>query len=149
MHTEAAIHSMNAYVWCWRKACGSLDDIPSDIMGTCKRKFLMNSNMTLTVLNLHQQTDPKVQQDFKGQYSKVKGQSVSHHDMAHLKPSTNVPTKLENLISKLNFYKLISYLVDRCICPAHSRSRQTLEKNASSWALARTGSVLFTRQVAV
>ena len=57
--------------------------------------------------------------------------------------------KVENLISKLNFYKLISYLVDRCICPAHSRSRQTLEKNASSWALARTGSVLFTRQVAV
>ena len=52
-----------------------------------------NSNMTLTVLNLHQQTDPKVQQDFKGQYSKVKGQSVSHHDVAHLKPSTNVPTK--------------------------------------------------------
>ena len=45
----------------------------------------MNSNMTLTVLNLHQQTDPKVQ-DFIGQYSKVKGQSVSHHDMAHLKP---------------------------------------------------------------
>ena len=58
-----------------------------------KRKFLMNSNMTLTVLNLHQQTDPKVQQDFKGQYSKVKGQSVLHHDVAHLKPSTNVPTK--------------------------------------------------------
>ena len=27
--------------------------------------------------------------------------------------------RLENLISKLNFYKLISYLVDRCICPAH------------------------------
>ena len=39
-----------------------------------KRKFLMNSNMTLTVLNLHQQTDPKVQQDFKGHYSNVKGQ---------------------------------------------------------------------------
>ena len=53
----------------------------------------MNSKMTLTVLNLHQQTDPKVQQDFKGQYSKVKGQSVLHHDVAHLKPSTNVPTK--------------------------------------------------------
>ena len=80
MHTEVAIHSMNAYVWCWRKACGSLDEIPSVTMGTYKRKFLMNSNMTLTVLNLHQQTDPKVQQDFKGQYSKVKGQSVSHHD---------------------------------------------------------------------
>ena len=37
-----------------------------------KVKFLMNTNMTLTVLNLHQ----KVQQDFKGQapYDKVKGQ---------------------------------------------------------------------------
>ena len=36
----------------------------------------MNSNITLTVLNLHQNTDPKVQQDFKGQvhYEKVKGQ---------------------------------------------------------------------------
>ena len=52
--------------------------------------------------------------------------------------------------AKNQFYCVnISYLVDRCICPAHSRSRQTLEKNASSWALARTGSVLFTRQVAV
>ena len=39
-----------------------------------KVKFLMNSNMTLTVLNLHQKTDPKVRQDFKGQghYDKVK-----------------------------------------------------------------------------
>ena len=39
-----------------------------------KVKFLMNSNMTLTVLTLHQKTDPKVQQDFKGQghYDKVK-----------------------------------------------------------------------------
>ena len=38
-------------------------------------KFLMNSNMTLTVLNLPQKTDSKVQQDFKGQghYDKVKG----------------------------------------------------------------------------
>ena len=36
-----------------------------------KLKFLMNSNMTLTV-----HTDPKVQHDFKGQghYDKVKGQ---------------------------------------------------------------------------
>ena len=42
-----------------------------------------------------------------------------------------------------------SYLVDRCICPAPCRSRQTLEKNVLSWALAGTGSVLFTRQVAV
>ena len=37
--------------------------------------FLLNSNMTLTVFNLHQKTNPKVQQDFKGQghYDKVKG----------------------------------------------------------------------------
>ena len=58
-----------------------------------KVKFLMNSNMTLTVLNLHQKIDPKVQQDFKGQgyYDKVK--SRSHHDAAHLQPLTNVPTK--------------------------------------------------------
>ena len=43
---------------------------------TTHEKFLMNSNMTLTVLNLHQNTDPKVQQDFKGQgyWDKVKGQ---------------------------------------------------------------------------
>ena len=53
----------------------------------------MNSNMTLTVLNLHQKTDPKVQQNFKGQghYDKVKPRS--HHDAAHLQPLTNVPTK--------------------------------------------------------
>ena len=60
-----------------------------------KVKFLMNSNMTLTVLNLHQKTDPKVQQDFKGQghYDKVK--SWSHHDFAHLHPLTNVQTKYQ------------------------------------------------------
>ena len=41
-----------------------------------KVKVLMNSIMTLTVLNLHQKTDPKVQQDFIGQghYNNVKGQ---------------------------------------------------------------------------
>ena len=39
-------------------------------------KVLMISNMTITVLNLHQKTDPKVQQDFNGQghYDKVKRQ---------------------------------------------------------------------------
>ena len=60
-----------------------------------KVKFLMNSNMILTVLNLHQKTDPKVQQDFKGQghYDKVK--SRSHHDVAHLHPLTNVPSKYQ------------------------------------------------------
>ena len=40
-----------------------------------KVKFLMNSNMTLTVLHLHQKTDQKVQQHFKGQghYDFTKG----------------------------------------------------------------------------
>ena len=98
------------------------------------------------MLNLRQKTDPKVQQDFKGQghYDKVKGQikvtpwcctpttpnqcpyqlsisynlrfpryspdkslqvkittarskvkSRSHHDVAHLQPLTNVPTKYQ------------------------------------------------------
>ena len=58
------------------KSVASLDEIPSVTMGIVKVKFLMNSNMTLTVLNLHQKTDPKVQQDFIGQghYDKVKGQ---------------------------------------------------------------------------
>ena len=76
MHTEVVIHSMNAYVWCWSKICGSLDEIPSVTMGSYKNTFLINSNMTLTVLNLNQKTDPKVQQDCKGQghYDKVKGQ---------------------------------------------------------------------------
>ena len=42
-----------------------------------KVKFLINSNMTLTVLNLHQKTDPKVQQEIfigQGHNDKVKGQ---------------------------------------------------------------------------
>ena len=36
----------------------------------------VNSNMILTVLNLHQKTDPKVQQDFldQGHYDKVNSQ---------------------------------------------------------------------------
>ena len=76
MHTEVVIHSMNAYVWCWSKICGSPDEFPSVTMEVVKVKFLMNSNLTLTMLNLHQKTDPKVQQDFKGQghYNKVKDQ---------------------------------------------------------------------------
>ena len=53
-----------------------------------KLKFLMNSSKTLTVLNLHQKTDPKVQQILKVKVttkrSKVK--SRSHHDAAHLQP---------------------------------------------------------------
>ena len=77
MHTEVVIHSMSAYVW-----CGSLDEIlyVRDRISSSEPgrevKFLINSNMTLTVLNLRQKTDPKVQQDFKGRghYDKVKGQ---------------------------------------------------------------------------
>ena len=54
----------------------SVAHFPSVTWEAVKVKFLMNSNMTLAVLNLHQKTDPKVQQDFKGQghYNKVKGQ---------------------------------------------------------------------------
>ena len=50
-----------------------------------KEKFFMNSNMALTVLNLHQKTDPKVQQDFKGKghYEEVKGQIKGHTMMLH------------------------------------------------------------------
>ena len=36
MHTEVVlIHSINAYVWCWSKICGSLDEIPSVTIGSC------------------------------------------------------------------------------------------------------------------
>ena len=52
-------------------------------------------------------------------------------------------------LQKLIFHCVnISYLVDRCISPACSRSRQTLEKNVPSWALIRTSSVISTHQVA-
>ena len=40
MNTEMVIHSMNAYVWCWSKICGSLDEIPSVTMESCKSKIL-------------------------------------------------------------------------------------------------------------
>ena len=61
-----------------------------------KVKFLMTYNMTSTVFNLHQKTDSKVQQDFKGQGHKVKVKSRSHLDAAYLQsqpmslPSMNV-----------------------------------------------------------
>ena len=76
MHTEVVIHLMNAYVWCWSKICGSLDEILSLTMGSYESKILNKFEYELTVLILHQKTDPKVQQDFKGQghYDKVKGQ---------------------------------------------------------------------------
>ena len=53
-----------------------------------KAKFLMNSNMTLTVLNLHQKTD-------KVTTARSKVKSRSHHDVAHLHSLTNVPTKYQ------------------------------------------------------
>ena len=36
--------------------------------------------------------------------------------------------KIANLISKLNFYKLIPYPMDNCFTGRHDRSRQTTEK---------------------
>ena len=57
----------------------------------------------------------------------------------------NTPTQVR---ATGQFYCVnISYLVDQCICPARSRSRQTLDKNVLSWALTGTGSVFLIRQV--
>ena len=58
---KSVAHSMKFYLLQW------------EVM---KVKFLINSNMTSTVLYLHQKIDQKVQQDFKGQghYDKIKGQ---------------------------------------------------------------------------
>ena len=63
-------------VWCWSKVCGSLDEIPSVTIRSCKSKTLNEFQYDFEVLNLHQKTDPNVQQDFKGQgqYDKTKGQ---------------------------------------------------------------------------
>ena len=40
IHTELAIHAMNAYVWCWCKTSSTLDEIPSVTMGSCTSKSL-------------------------------------------------------------------------------------------------------------
>ena len=60
-----------------------------------KVKLLINSTMTLTVLNLHQKTDQKLQQGFLGQGDhKIKRSNKrSDHRVAHLQPLTSVPTK--------------------------------------------------------
>ena len=62
-----------------------------------KVKFLINSNMTLTVLNLHQRQTQRCNKILKVKVtttrSKVK--SRSHHDAAHLQPRTNVSTKYQ------------------------------------------------------
>ena len=93
MHTEVVIHSMNAMCDVGAKSVAHLMKFHLLQWEVVKVKFLMNSNMTLTVLNLHQKTEAKMQQDYKGQghYDKVK--SRSHHDAAHLQRLTNVPTK--------------------------------------------------------
>ena len=81
-----------------------------------KVKFLMNSNMTLTALNLHQKTH-RCNKIFKVKVtttrSKVK--SRSHYDTAHLQPLTNVPTKYQlptpygfRDIARTRFYRLRS-----------------------------------------
>ena len=67
LHTKFGDNSSNTFPLNERKPC-----VTPDI----GRRTGHNSRMTLTVLNLHQKTDPKVQQDFKGQghYDMVKGQ---------------------------------------------------------------------------
>ena len=40
-------------MWSWGKTSGSLDVIPWEVV---KVKWLMNFNMTLTMLNLHEKT---------------------------------------------------------------------------------------------
>ena len=51
-----------------------------------KVKFLINSNMTLTVLNLHQKTDARCNKILKVKVTttRSKVQLRSHHDIAHL-----------------------------------------------------------------
>ena len=95
-----------------------------------KVKFLMNSNMTLTVLNLHQKTDPKVQQEFlkvKVTTTRSKVKSRSHHDAAHLHPLTNVPTKYQlptpygfRDIARTRFYRSRSLQTFSCRPPNHA-----------------------------
>ena len=60
-----------------------------------KVKFLMNSNMTLTVLNLHQRQTKRCYKILKAKVTTTRSKvtSRSHHDAAHLQPLTNVPTK--------------------------------------------------------
>ena len=52
---------------------------------------------------------------------------VSSKLLAGLK--INLRIKIANLISKLNFYKLIPYPMDNCFTGRHDRSRQTPEKD--------------------
>ena len=48
---------------------------------------------------------------------------------AYTSPVTSHLGKIANLISKLNFYKLIPYAMDNCFTSRRDRSRQTPEKD--------------------
>ena len=39
-HAYRSGNTFNEYVWCWSKVCGSLDEIPSVTMGSCKSKIV-------------------------------------------------------------------------------------------------------------
>ena len=69
LHTEVVIHSIMCGVGA--KSVAHFMKFHLLQWEVMKVKFLINFNMTITVLNLHQ----KVQQDFKlqGHYDKVKG----------------------------------------------------------------------------
>ena len=79
MHTEVVIHSMNAYVWCWSKICGSLDEIPSLTMGSYKNKIL-------TVLICIKRQTQRCNKILKVKVTMIRSkvQLRSHHDNAHL-----------------------------------------------------------------
>ena len=53
IYTDLAIH---AFMWNWAKAVAHLIQYHQLQCEVAKVKRLMNSNMTLTVLNLHQKT---------------------------------------------------------------------------------------------
>ena len=72
--------AIHAYMWSWGKTCDLLDAILSVTMGIAEVKPLMNSNMTLTVLNLHQKipkgATTKIQVKRNKRYKRDK--TVSH-----------------------------------------------------------------------
>ena len=72
MHTEVVIYLVNAYVLCWSKICGSLDEILSLTMVSYESKILNKFYYDFCLICIKRHT----QQDFKGQghYKKVKGQ---------------------------------------------------------------------------
>ena len=72
--------AIHAYMWSWGKTCDSLDAIPSVTMGNYKFKVnpLMNSNMTLTVLNLYQKSPSTTKIQVKRYESYKRDKIVSH-----------------------------------------------------------------------